>query len=71
MIHFYRGEAECSIMNISCYIQAESSMKAENKLISYYDEKSSIHGELLSIHIEKIDASEYYGTMKYNNGIHL
>lgn len=69
MYHFYKGIITGSIGKKEYYILANSIYKAELKLYSIYDENSRVFGELESIEIYSIIASEYYGAVKYNKNV--
>ena len=69
MVRFYRGVVEGSCDDAECLISAKTSLEAENKMLSYYDSLSSRIGELLNIGIYNIEASEYYGAIKYQSAV--
>lgn len=85
MTAFYKCEITGSLSHqvFSCYTEVyykedntsseyEASLKAENKLIRYFDENLSMSfGEIDSINIMQIKPEEYYGMKKTSNTIYI
>jgi hypothetical protein len=72
-VHFYSGEICGSTGDwFDCYIEANSSCEAENKLLSYYENNLMPElGEMTSINIIDIEPEVYFKNKKTNEYVFI